>query len=110
MNAGPSAERRKIAAMMNSAFQSLLRKMQEVQEQGCDRAVFLTVNGRPEPATRALCMQLHAAGGDATLRGVMDQLQVVVNLKRMHNQMAWHHQVDLRELDICWNGIGSWRA
>jgi hypothetical protein len=98
MNPAPISD-----AMARSAIDFLLGKMQATQEQGPDRAVFLTEDGEPEPATRALGQQLHAAGGDAAMRYVMNQLE------RM-TQLTWDQQGNLHELDACWNGIGDWRA
>jgi hypothetical protein len=92
------------SAMVDSAVQFFLSRMRANEDQGPDRAVFLTEDGEPEPATRALGEQLHAAGGVAAMRHVVNQIE------QMYKQLLWYQQGDLHELGMCWNGIGDWRA
>lgn len=70
---------------------------------GPQRAVFLTLEGERVPEARQIGESLNAQGGQLAMRRVADRLmQMVMN--------DWERRGDMRELDMCWDGIGEWKS
>lgn len=70
---------------------------------GAERAVFLTNKGKPLPEARQIGEDLHLLGKEDAMHKVVGVLMGLVE-----NDME--RRTDVRELDMCWNGIGEWKC
>ena len=86
---------------LENARDTLASMMQTCRHPSC----FLLDDGRPHYTARFLGEKLYAAGGDRMLHACMDALLGWV--ERENNNS---HYVYLRELEVCWSGIGRWQA
>ena len=95
--------KQQMQAEVEDAVRFLVAKMDACALQDEDRAVFLP-GGKPDPDTRKLGEHLHARWGMEGMLAVMKYLQTLAE------RMPWYKQGDVRELDCCWDGIGTWRS
>ncbi len=66
------------------------------------RSVFMD-RGRPVPKFREMGETLNRLGGFTAMLQVADALQA----HAVRGPEVW--MLDLRELDVCWGGIGEWQ-
>jgi hypothetical protein len=72
------------------------------------RYVFLDENGNPNKKAREIGLYIHKTGGDKLMHMVMNYIMEKV-LKDIEDGDDWKIY-DLRQLEVCWNGIGEWQA
>lgn len=92
-------------AAMEETVDAVLAAMEACTDTTERRAVFLTLTGEPVPRFRDLGERLHRLGG------MQAMMEVALALEARLAKLAvpaW--TVDLRELDVCWNGIGEWQC
>ena len=70
---------------------------------GAERAVFLTLEGERVPEARQIGEALYTQGGHYAMHKVADRL-----MKMVMND--WARRGDMRELDMCWDGVGEWKS
>ena len=63
-----------------------------------NRAVFLTLDGKPKQPARAIGERLYKLGCVSVMQYACQQLRMVSN----------YQNSDDRELEVCWHGIGEW--
>jgi hypothetical protein len=71
------------------------------EERGCGRIVFLLPSGLPHPVASSLGEQLHAAGGWRAMSRAA---------KILGQSLPRWMSTDMRELEMCWGGIGQWQC
>lgn len=98
MNMAPT-----LHAVMDETVAAVLGAMRACTDISERRAVFLTLQGRPVLRFRDMGERLYRLGG---MQAMMD---VALTLETRLAELAMPAgNVDLRELDMCWNGIGDW--
>jgi hypothetical protein len=92
-------------SVMEETIDAVLDAMEACTDISERRAVFLTLQGEPVPRFRDMGERLHRLGGMQAMMEVA--LALETRLAKLAVPM-WN--VDLRELDMCWNGIGDWQS
>jgi hypothetical protein len=72
------------------------------------RYVFLDENGNPNKKAKEIGLYIYKTGGDKLMHMVMNYIMEKV-LKDIEDGDDWKIY-DLRQLEVCWNGIGEWQA
>jgi hypothetical protein len=73
-----------------------------------NRYVFLDENGDPNKKARELGLYIYKTGGENLMHMIMNYVMKKV-VRDIDNGEDWKIY-DLRQLEICWNGIGDWQA
>lgn len=73
-----------------------------------ERFVFIDEYGNPNKYARKIGQDLYTLGGTSLLHVVMNKLLYIVDDKII-NEEYWVI-FDLRQLEFCWNNIGTWTA
>ena len=90
-------------AVMEETIDAVLGAMRSCTDTSERRAVFLTAEGRPVLRFRDMGERLYRLGGMQAMADVALALETCLAELAVP---AWN--VDLRELDMCWNSIGDW--
>jgi hypothetical protein len=95
--------------MTDTITQELFQMMRDYPAYDEDnRFVFINEIGDPNPRARELGVQLYKAGGVHKLHDTMNALVTLLD-ERLQKGEDWY-VFDLRQLEFCWDGIGSWKA
>ena len=94
---------------MHSIKKELLKLITTCSIKDPDRRyIFVDENGVPKAYPRRLGEHLYTTGGAEAMSDTMNELIIAVQ-KRIDAGEDWL-LFDLRQLEFCWNGIGSWLA
>jgi len=73
-----------------------------------NRYMFINEDGNPNKRARELGLYIYKIGGTKLMHLIMNYLLDKVTNK-INNGEDWLIY-DLRQLEVCWNGIGEWQA
>lgn len=73
-----------------------------------NRYVFINEDGNPNKRAREIGLYIYKIGGTNLMHLIMNYLLDKVT-KKINNGEDWLIY-DLRQLEVCWNGIGEWQA